>query len=115
MDDRRALAADATPLVEILRVGCSAATICRAEESQRGLLNAPGIHEARLLRSATIPHDLRLHLRVGTEPRRPLQTSPVQASPLGLRIAVSLREFGRVSHSVRAEIAATPSQSEEPT
>ncbi|MEO1368136.1 MAG: hypothetical protein AAFX50_13260 [Acidobacteriota bacterium] len=94
----------ATWMLEIVRVRCTAATVEAAEAGLRELLAASGGHVARLVRSATAPHDLALLLRS----RCPSDGPPV-ASALGQRVAASLRDFGPVSHGLWIEIAVTPS------
>ncbi|MEM6457228.1 MAG: hypothetical protein AAF772_19220 [Acidobacteriota bacterium] len=99
-----------SPIVEIVRVRCTAATFRDAEASLRALCAAPGGHAIRLLRSASAPHDLGLHLRSTVH-----APHPIGASPLGLRIAASLRDFGSVSHSVWLDIAHPSTRQENPT
>lgn len=106
MTDRNKNAA--ATILDIVRVRCAEATFPQAEAVLRELLQELSDLQARLVRSATAPHDLALHLR--TEARSP---GPVTASTLGLRVAASLRDFGPVHHGVWIEIEPTPT--EEPT
>ncbi|MEM8929657.1 MAG: hypothetical protein AAGE94_00685 [Acidobacteriota bacterium] len=97
------------PILEIVRVRCVEGTVRGAEASLRELLATPGSHVGHLVRSATTPHDLGLHLRAEADP-----SAPIGASALGLRVAEALRAFGPVSHSVWIEIATNPPASEDP-
>ncbi len=94
MKDRNHLRAGTDPALEIIQVRCPATMARSAEKSLLELLTSPESSNVRIYRNATTPLDLSLHL--------PGTASSIDGtpSPLGLRLANSLRNYGQVSHSV---------------
>ena len=95
MGNRDRLAECAEQMLEIIHVRCSATTASSAAESLHEFLGSLEGTQVRCFHNSVTPEDLSLHL-LG----RSQDSIPKSGSPLGLRLAASLREFGQVSHSL---------------
>lgn len=94
-----------SPSLEIIQVRGSVASASQAEAQLRDLLRSPGSQGVRCYRNAATPQDLSVHLTgAAGDPEAGAGggagSGAEGASPLGLRIAAALREFGWVRHSV---------------
>ena len=70
-----------------------------AERILKSVENHIGLESVRIYRSFPVDTDLSIHLHLDADPNDP------QATELGLRLAVALKEYGMVKHSVWREEA----------